>query len=265
MEKLNKTRIGSLITVRTGSTRLEAKCLQRINGREVIRYVVDRAKLAEYPHVVVICTTNEPRDDILERIAKEEGVRCFRGSVKDKLVRWLGAAKKFRLDYVVNIDADDPFCDPSLVDAACKQILKDPHDMIKPPPGIACGAFTGCVSVPALKKVCEIKDTDDTEFMWEYFTDTGLFKTQALKLDPIFLNPKVRLTLDYPEDLQFFEEVFKRMKMKNNHTPLKDILEFLSKNPAVANINFFRHNEFVKNQKNKTFLKLKSMDNTKEA
>ena len=44
---------------------------------------------------IVLCTTTLDEDDILCRIAKKEGINYFRGSVKDKLVRWKDAAKKF--------------------------------------------------------------------------------------------------------------------------------------------------------------------------
>ena len=35
-----------------------------------------------------------------------------------------------------------------------------------------------------MRKVCEIKDTDDTEMMWVYFTDTGFFDVQNLENIP---------------------------------------------------------------------------------
>ena len=67
------------------------------------------------------------------------------------------------------------------------------------------------------------------------------------------------MTLDYQEDLNFFNEVLK-LKGKNNlHINLDEILSIIDKNPAIKEINFFRQNEFLKNQELKTDFKIKNI------
>lgn len=252
-------RFFGFITARTDSSRLPRKMLLPIKGRTVIKHVIDRAKMIRGLEGIVLCTSDRTQDDVLETIAKKEGILCFRGSLEDKLERWRGAAEEFGADYILTIDADDLFFAPELCELAMEQVTRDKVDFLQGPKTLACGAFTYCFSVSALEEVCKMKDSSNTEMMWVYFTDTGFFKVAELKVpDPIFLNERVRFTLDYPEDLEFFKRVFEELDMKKNTVPLRDIMELLVEKPEIAEINFFRQQEFLDNQAKKTTLKLKT-------
>lgn len=207
---------------------------------------------------VVVCTSDRPQDDVLEEIAKKEGVLCFRGSLEDKLDRWRGAAEKFGADYIITLDGDDPFFGPELIEMEIEQIKREQPDFLNIPKGLVCGGSEFGIKTTALQKVCEIKDSHDTEMMWVYFTDTGLFKVIDFQVDdPIYWNGKIRLTLDYPEDYEFFKRVFEELNMTRNTTPLRVILELLEEKPEIPAINFFRQQEFLDNQKKKTHLEIK--------
>ncbi len=65
------------------------------------------------------------------------------------------------------------------------------------------------------------------------------------------------MTLDYPEDLAFFERVFDELGTDSNTVPSLDILDLLRKKPEINEINYFRQAEFLDNQQKKTTLKLK--------
>ncbi len=254
-----KSIFAGFITVRTGSTRLPNKWDLKIGGRRMIEHIIDRTKLIKGMDKIILCTSTDPGDDILEKIAKDNSVDCFRGSLEDKLDRWKGAAEKFSVDYIVTVDGDDPFFGTELIEAAITQMKNEPCDFIAVPEGLVCGGAEFCFSVSALKKVCEIKDTSDTEMMWVYFTKTGLFRVRDLKVeDKIYFNDYTRLTLDYIEDFNFFQRVFEEFNADKNDIPLRSILELVARKPEIAKINYFRQQEFLDNQKKKTKLVLKS-------
>jgi len=89
----------------------------------------------------------------------------------------------------------------------------------------------------ALKKVCKIKDTDDTEMMWPYFLETGLFSIAELEAGPLYYRDDTRMTLDYPEDLDFFMSILNLIGF--DYVPLKRIVEVIAENPYIRDINFF--------------------------
>lgn len=255
-----KPNIACFITVRTGSSRLPNKALLKIRGKSIIEHLIDRVKLVKNADKIVLCTSSRQEDNVLEKIARKNKIDFFRGSLEDKLERWLGAARKFNIDYFVTVDGDDPFADPYLIDLAIKQMKEKPCDFLNIPHDLACGGAEFCISTSALEKVCDIKDTHDTEMMWVYFTETGLFNVRDLKVDnPIYYNKNIRMTLDYKEDLDFFKRVFDEFNTNINNIPLKDILKLIRKKPEIAKINFFRQKEFLENQKKKTKLVVKKI------
>ena len=61
-----------------------------------------------------MCTSTDSSDDLIEKLAKKEGVKCFRGSLVNKLKRWADCANHFKINAFHTIDADDPFFDGKL-------------------------------------------------------------------------------------------------------------------------------------------------------
>jgi spore coat polysaccharide biosynthesis protein SpsF len=246
------------ITVRKDSSRLPNKAVKKILGCTVLEMIIKRAKLAKNFAEVIVCTTVRQIDDEVAEIAAKNGAAVYRGDLEDKLARWNGAAKKYNIDYIVTFDGDDLFCEPELLDMGAMQIEKRGLDFIEAPKGLICGAFTYAFTAAALEKVCEIKASKDTEMMWTYFKDTGLFKTGELEnVPPIYFSGKIRMTLDYPEDFEFFSRIFEHFGSVNNDVPLSKIVEYLRENPHIPQINIHRQQEFLNNQKKKTHLELK--------
>jgi len=258
MLKDNFMKNSIFITVRNGSTRLPNKALLEFNGMPVIEYIIQRHKNSKHCDEIILCTTENKVDDSLVEIAERNDIKYFRGSEIDKLERWRGAADKFDVKYIVTADGDDLFCEPQLIDLAFEQFKRNDSDFIQAT-GIICGAFTYGIKSNALRKVCEIKDTDNTEMMWVYFTKTNLFKVEELQNVPKkYYRNDIRMTLDYKEDFVFFEEVLNRKSKSKSYLSLEEILKIIEREPALKDINFFRQQEFLTNQKNKTTLKIKN-------
>lgn len=252
-------RTAIFITIRMDSSRLPEKTMRIILGKPVLEHIVQRAKLAKRFDEIVVCTTEREVDDPVADLARKLGVKVFRGSLEDKLARWNGAAEQYDIDYIVTFDGDDLFCEPVLLDMGADQIRDGKYDFIEAPPGLICGAFTYAFTSRALKKVCEIKDSTDTEMMWTYFKDTGLFRTGYLeKADDVYFSDEYRLTLDYPEDFAFFTKVFEHFQCSSNDVPLKEIVGYFKEHPEIPQINIGRQQEFLENQKKKTKLVLKN-------
>ena len=245
------------ITIRKDSSRLPNKAVKEMLGQPIMQLVVKRAKLARCFDEVVVCTTTRSVDDEIEEVALRNGAKVFRGSLNDKLERWNGAAKEYGIDYIVTFDGDDLFCDPELLDMGADQIESRGLDFIEAPEGIICGAFTYAFTAKALDEVCNIKGSDDTEMMWTYFKDTGRFKCGILEdVDNLFI-ADYRMTLDYPEDYEFFNTIFTHFNCTENDVPMREIVGYLKEHPKIKEINYFRQSEFLENQMKKTKLVLK--------
>jgi spore coat polysaccharide biosynthesis protein SpsF len=246
------------ITVRADSSCLPNKVLLTILNRPTLELIIIRAKLAQGFDEIIISTTARKNNDQIITIAENLGVKYYRGDLNDKSARWLGAAKEFNIDYFVTMDGDDLFCDPELMRSGSAQLIEKDLDFIKAPFGLVCGGFTYTIRTSALEKVCQIKDTDDTEMMWVYFENINLFKVAELTVtDSIYFTDSVRLTLDYQEDFDFFSKVFKELNCIDNDISLREIMGFLKMNPQITAMNYMRQKDYLENQKRKTKLFIK--------
>lgn len=252
------TSIAVFIPIRLGSSRLPKKPLIEIKGKPLIEHLIERVKTAKLPNEIVLCTTTKPEDSVFIDIARKCNVKCFRGSEKDILDRFLNAAIKYGVDFIVNVDGDDIFCDPELIDKTVNIFQKTNSDFIKWNE-LPLGASPVGIKVKALKKAWEMKTEDNTETGWgKYFTDTGLFDVEYTEPeDEELRHPEIRMTLDYPEDLKFMKEVFNRLYSPRKIFTLKEILALLKKEPELTEINKGVQQEYWKRFNQRAKIKLR--------
>ena len=256
---------GFLITARLKSTRLPMKLLQEVAGRPIFAHMLDRLKLTRHADQIVVCTSTNPQDDPLVTLAESEGVAAFRGDEDDVVKRLSDAATEFQLDYILSITADCPFADPDYADKIVEAYLETDADLIRALK-LPHGAFSYGIKPAAFKKILEIKDQTDSEVWGRYFTDTDLFEVYDLPIDNEFhQQPSLRMTLDYPEDLEFFKAVFADLYKPGTVFSLDEILRFLRAHPEVVEINRNCAAAFQRRWLRQSHIKLRSRYSIKRA
>jgi spore coat polysaccharide biosynthesis protein SpsF len=229
------------ITVRTSSTRLPNKCMLPLGDETVISHVVKRA--ISYGIEPIICTSTDKSDDILEEISKELGVKCFRGSLVNKLKRWLDCAEHFNVNSFHTIDADDPLFDGHEMIASLDLLSSKDCDVVCPTESSSAGGASVGYSLTTaiIKKALENLDADtDTEMMWYYLEKVGQIKMINLP-ETTNNNSKVRLTLDYEEDYWLLASI---VRILGDNPSRNEVMQLLLKNPDLAKINLFRNDEW---------------------
>ena len=87
---------------RMTSSRLPGKVAKDICGEPSLYRMIERMRLTRHKDVdIIIATTTNHEDDIVEEIATRYGVKVFRGSENHVLSRYYLAAKKY--DYSGNM------------------------------------------------------------------------------------------------------------------------------------------------------------------
>jgi spore coat polysaccharide biosynthesis protein SpsF len=229
------------ITVRTSSTRLPSKCLLPLGDETVISHVVKRA--ISYGIEPIICTSTDKSDDILEEISKELGVKCFRGSLVNKLKRWLDCAEHFNVNSFHTIDADDPLFDGKEMIASLDLLRSKDCDVVCPTESSSAGGASVGYSLTTaiIKKALENLDPDtDTEMMWYYLEKVSQVKMEILP-EASNANIKVRLTLDYEEDYWLLASI---ARILGNSASRDAVNQLFLNNPDFSKINFFRNKEW---------------------
>lgn len=224
------------LSVRDKATRLPNKVARLIKDKRVIEHLIDRLKRSIRADMVVLTTSINVQDAWLEEVAITNGIFAFRGSEDDKLARYLDAANQYNVDFCVVVDGDDLFCDPGFIDRIIEQYYEGENDYIVYE-GLSLGVTGFGVKKSALEKVVHLKAERDTEVWGSYFTESNLFDVCFLTPPTRYRKPEIRMTLDYIEDLNFFEKIFDALYTANNYMSLDKILHYLDNNPEVVKIN----------------------------
>ena len=244
----NKKKIIGFITVRTSSTRLPNKCLLQFGESTVLNHIIRRA--ISYNIEPIVCTSNAQEDNIIVKIASEEGVKCYRGSLDNKLQRWLDCAKHYKLDMFHTIDADDPFFDGNEMKESIKMLQEKNLDMVYPTESSHSGrASVGySLTTDIVERACAGLDKDtDTEMMWYYIEKVPDLKAKVLSETCENIST-MRLTLDYEEDYWLLCSI---LRILGNLTDRNNVDKLFLANPDMYKVNWFREKEWKSRQLSK--------------
>lgn len=234
-------KIKAIIQARTGSTRLPNKVLLEINGKPLLWHVINRLSFSKKLDQVILATTDNQADDLLEDFAKKYGINYFRGSENDVLDRYYQCAKLNEADVIVRITADCPLIDPEVVDKVIENFLnnKENCDYCANvlPPTFPDGLDTEVFSFKTLERAWnEAKLTSEREHVTAYiYKNPEKFKLQNVA-NEIDLS-SLRWTVDTENDFKFVKEVYQQLGKDKEIFYMKDILDFLEKNPELKDIN----------------------------
>ena len=105
--ELKTTDVGIIVFARMNSSRLPHKAMKKMGSFPLVERVLRRAQLTGYQ--VVLATSDKSEDTILEKIAINAGVDCFRGSEDHVLERAVLASEKFGFSAFARLCGDRPF------------------------------------------------------------------------------------------------------------------------------------------------------------
>ncbi len=224
-----------IITARLKSTRLPKKILLKVKDQPLIVHMINRIKYSNKIKNIIIATSTNSQDDLLEEIAKKQNIDCYRGSEEDVLMRLLGAAEKFNLSSFLNMTADIPMIDPKLINTAIEVFNKINPDLLL----FEKNSFGVClmVKVSALLQVCNSKKDKNTEAWVKFFKATKNINIHIEKVSKENKNKFLKTSLDYFEDYLFIKKIFEELYKKNNIFFNKDISNLLTKKPHLKEIN----------------------------
>jgi len=214
MTSSETTPVAAIVQVRSNSSRLPHKVLQPILGRQLLLRVVDRLQACPLVERVMVATTIDPSDDAIETLCKRHNLPCYRGEVDQVLNRLIGAARAFNCERFLRVCGDNPFLDPGLMaqqleafcpeDDYCSFFTATGEPIITKPIGL----FAEAVSLAALQRVlAEAEEPMYTEHATMFiYRKPDRFRIRKLSL-PAYIDPELRFTIDYPEDVHFCERV----------------------------------------------------------
>ena len=240
--------IGVFITARLGSTRLGEKHLIEINAKPLIRYLVERFFIAFKESIdkkqlkIFITTSVKPENKKFESIFDANEVEVYYGSDENIPLRHLECAIEHDIDHIVSIDGDDILCSTSSARKVFKAL--DNYDYVKTkglPLGMNITGFTKEFLSKTKASNFKILETGWTKI----FNDKNIYLiNQAFSSK----EKKIRMTLDYIEDFQFFQAVFLFLGSRIVSISDNELIEVIEKE-SFSDINSFLSELYWKNFK----------------
>jgi len=228
-------KIGFFITARLKSTRLKRKILLDLNGTPILDRIIERCLSVKGINGVVLCTSTNSEDAELENHAKKYNIEFFKGSEDDVLDRLLSAALHFKYDAFISITADNPLFSTEISEEYVKWNAIEHLDFIFAN-GLPIGCMPYFLSTKALQVATFMKQASDTEIWGPFVNRPDFFKVGYLSIMNSPFNEEKRLTCDYSEDYQLFEEIFNNFQSDKNPST-KEVLNLLRNNVRLWEYN----------------------------
>lgn len=234
--------IGIIIQARMGSTRLPGKILKKFSGEDTLLETL-LSNLHKVGVKVIVATSINENNDELEVFLKNKGELVYRGSENDVLDRFIKAAEENGIDGIIRICSDNPFMDWNGVVQLVEKSKSSNADYIgfrvNDTPSILThfGFWGEYVTLNALKRVAAT--TPEGSPAHEHVTFHVYKHPEEYKCEwiqcPEFLQGRddIRLTIDTPKDLVNAQQVYAKLKEKNEDFTLQEIIEYLDANPDI--------------------------------
>jgi len=241
--------LGVLVLARLNSTRLPNKMTIPILGKPLITLLSERLFASGFNGPYILATSISPVDDPLADLGSQLGYQCFRGSEHDVVDRMQLAMKTFDLDFAIIIEGDELFVDSNMIATAIEVATSNKHNVIKVKSGPIGSWITG-VSFLSIEEINRTKGNISTDGWGDLFSTIPA--QLSLDYDPPlpFFDNRIRLTIDYPQDLQLATEIYRLIGRNNEVHSIYKVLDLLKRRPDLIAINSDLDEEYWKRLRN---------------
>lgn len=231
--------IAVIVACRMKSTRLPQKAILPILGVASVERCLEQCFEFHGISNVILATSDLPLDDELEKYNLDGKVKLWRGNPEDVIERYIGACDEYNVDVVIRVTADCPLMVPEIIEFLLEKHFESGADYTAAK-DCAVGSSGEIINTTALKRVADyFGKAEYSEYMtWYFRNNSDVFKVNLVDLPNEYIRP-YRMTLDYPKDLEFFEEFYNAYEIRfgNETKGVNNIFKVLDENPSIASIN----------------------------
>lgn len=233
-------KIGCIVEARMNASRLPGKVLMDLAGKPSLLRQIERIQRSRFIDTVVVASTTNPDDDQIFDLLREQDIPCYRGSEQDVLERVSQTAQHYKLDVVVEITGDCPLVDINESDHVIERYLEGGYDLVANnllrsyPIGMDTIVMSNRVLQESAQLATDLAHREHVcLYLYEHPFDYNFSNIEA----PRFLrDPKLRMTLDTPEDYQFIGRVYEELYPANPEFDLYDIMRLINRQPELRQI-----------------------------
>jgi spore coat polysaccharide biosynthesis protein SpsF len=209
-------------------------------GKPLLNHLLERLGYCRCLEKVIVATTTNERDNVIEDLCGSLSVLVYRGSEHDVLDRYYQAAVAHGLTCIVRITSDCPLIDPELIDEKLSYFMDklNQYDLItnRHPLTYVDGLDFDVIPLTGLGAAWRIaRESHQREHVVPYFWESGLRVCNFE--DPRRLFYTHRWTLDYIEDYELIKSIYSGLYKNGQRFTTSDILKFLDAHPTLSQLN----------------------------
>ncbi len=230
-------KIIAIIQARVGSTRFPNKVMQLILGKPMIEVLLTRLNQSKQIDKIIVATSDDTRNDELEKHVRKIGYDVYRGSENDVLDRYYHAAKEYKPDAIVRITGDCPLIDSEVVDSVIEAFKIENVDYVSnvSPPTYPDGLDAEVFSFSALEASwSQTKNPFDREHVTPYIRGSKKFSVHNIANENDYSSE--RWTVDEPEDFEVVTHIFDHFEGYTNFSWL-DVIKLRENKPKLFSAN----------------------------
>lgn len=225
------------IEARMGSSRFPGKTMIEIfDGMSLLGLVYKRFRLCRNIADVYVSTTIESPDDAIALWCENNSVPFYRGSENDVLDRVVKTAQTAGADAIVQMGADSAYLDFELIDQLVSIYRSASADYV-------CndlertypyGIYGHIVRVAKLVELNESKNISgkDREHVVTYILEhPQIYRIMNITVPPELAYPMLRLTVDYPEDIEQARTIYGKLGRMDFKT--SDVIDLYHREPEI--------------------------------
>lgn len=234
-----------IIQARLSSTRMPGKVLQAFaSSQSILSLQLKNLRILDVP--ILLATTTNPNDDILEEFAHKNKLLCYRGSENDVLGRFIMASNA---DYIVRVCSDNPFLDIQSIVTFMKHLDEDiDYISFKNEDGTPAirthwGLFAEVVSRKALLNAHkQTENHTKGAFYREHVTNyiyenPEKFNLKLLEAPEIIKDRNdLRFTIDTPEDFENMQRLYQIIERDGGDFSLESLVKTTDKHPEIKKV-----------------------------
>ena len=237
-----ENKIVTIVQTRCGSSRLPNKVLMPLAGQPLFMRMHERLKASKLAGTIVIATTTNKKDDVIEELCIKADIPYYRGHETDLLDRYYWTAFLNEADIIVKIPSDCPLIDPKVIDTVIQHYLSNDYDYVSNlhPASYPDGNDVEVFSMNLLEDAwANATKNYEREHTTPYFWDNpDKFTIGNVEMEGNQdYSMTHRFTIDYQEDYDFIKNVYDELYSVNPMFDLEDIMSLLEQRKDIYNIN----------------------------
>lgn len=227
-----------IIQARMGSSRLTGKVMKRINGTPLLQILYNRILRSSATDEIVIATTKNKEDDIIQELCNSYNINFFRGSDWDVLDRFYQTAtsQKIKPKNIIRVCADNPLLSYDVIDEVFNNYIKSGKDYFsnsnQEPDYLEDGFDVEVFNFEALAFAWKnAKLVSEREHVSPFIKKN--FECGWKKVHKSY---NYKLSVDTENDFLLVKQIFKELE-NSKYFSINEVVDLLIKKPHLLDIN----------------------------